>query len=1041
MKKHLLIFLLLVNCCASQVMAQTRTITGTVTSATDNLTIPGATVRIKGSTTAVSTDNNGKYSINATAGQVLVYSFIGNTTAERTVGDQSVIDVVLQTDVRSLQEVSITTGFGVKQEKRDLTSSVQVIKGSAVQATQRENFVTALAGRVAGANITSTSGQPGASASIVLRGITSIGASNQPLFVIDGIRVNNEALSQSALASNGDNRRQDFTNRIADINPDDIENITVLKGADAAAVYGSDAAGGAIVITTKKGTSGNGALTYDNNFSFAKAYRFPKVQSTFGPGSSGNLDPLVRTAFGPAYAPGTTTYDNLENIFQTGFTQQHNLALEGGSDKATYRISSEYRHTGGVLPVAYNDKISLRFAGSAKLSSKLSSSASFNYFNIDNRKLNKGNSGTYINALAWPTNDDVRNYLNPDGSRRTLLPPKLTNVVTDGTIDFDNPLWDAHKNISRDKTNRMVANVDLSFDAASWLNLRALVGVDFYTTNGNNLLSQYSSSYQNSPLNSFAATNGIATGGIIDNYNDNNLLTNGSLFATVKKTFGDFRTTFALGAEIFDNRDQINGFYGEKFLQPDFNTINNTTPTTQRNSSNFFETRRIGQIARLGIVYKDMITINATGRQDYSSRLSGTASNTFFYPSFGAGFIFTELPGLKDNKILSYGKLRFSYAGVGKDPYAPYKIKSSVIQQATTGGGFAYDVTGNNPNLRPEKDYQLDFGAELQFFQGRLGADISFYQYRATDQIFDPRISYASGYILEFVNGGEIRNRGIEAQLTGVPIKTTNFNWSTFVNFTLNRGKVINLGDLPEYYNSDTWIYANARASLFPGSSLTNIATYTYARNNKGQILVDPSSGLPISNNTFVTSGDRQPDFTIGFGNNFTYKSLNLSFLFDIRKGGDVFNGNELFLTRYGLSDRTLDRMQPHIIPGVLKDGNENSATPTVNTIQVTPYYQTTYYSSAVESDFVEHDINWIRLRDITLNYSLPKTLLARSKVFKTASVFVTATDLFLITNYSGADPDVNGNNSSTRGSGSAGFDYGTVATPRTISLGLRVKL
>jgi TonB-linked SusC/RagA family outer membrane protein len=1041
MKKHLLIFLLLVNCCASQVMAQTQTITGTVTSATDNLTIPGATVRIKGSTTAVSTDNNGKYSINATAGQVLVYSFIGNTTAERTVGDQSVIDVVLQTDVRSLQEVSITTGFGVKQEKRDLTSSVQVIKGSAVQATQRENFVTALAGRVAGANITSTSGQPGASASIVLRGITSIGASNQPLFVIDGIRVNNEALSQSALASNGDNRRQDFTNRIADINPDDIENITVLKGADAAAVYGSDAAGGAIVITTKKGTSGNGALTYDNNFSFARAYRFPKVQNVFGPGSSGNLDPLVRTAFGPAYAPGTTTYDNLENIFQTGFTQQHNLALEGGSDKATYRISSEYRHTGGVLPVAYNDKISLRFAGSAKLSSKLSSSASFNYFNIDNRKLNKGNSGTYINALAWPTNDDVRNYLNPDGSRRTLLPPKLTNIVTDGTIDFDNPLWDAHKNISRDKTNRMVANVDLSFDAASWLNLRALVGVDFYTTNGNNLLSQYSSSYQNSPLNSFAATNGIATGGVIDNYNDNNLLTNGSLFATVKKTFGDFRTTLALGAEIYDNRDQINGFYGEKFLQPDFNTINNTTPTTQRNSSNFFETRRIGQIARLGIVYKDMITINATGRQDYSSRLSGTASNTFFYPSFGAGFIFTELPGLKDNKILSYGKLRFSYAGVGKDPYAPYKIKSSVIQQATTGGGFAYDVTGNNPNLRPEKDYQLDFGAELQFFQGRLGADISFYQYRATDQIFDPRISYASGYILEFVNGGEIRNRGIEAQLTGVPIKTTNFNWSTFVNFTLNRGKVINLGDLPEYYNSDTWIYANARASLFPGSSLTNIATYTYARNNKGQILVDPSSGLPISNNTFVTSGDRQPDFTIGFGNNFTYKSLNLSFLFDIRKGGDVFNGNELFLTRYGLSDRTLDRMQPRIIPGVLKDGNENSATPTVNTIQVTPYYQTTYYSSAVESDFVEHDINWVRLRDITLNYSLPKTLLARSKVFKTASVFVTATDLFLITNYSGADPDVNGNNSSTRGSGSAGFDYGTVATPRTISLGLRVKL
>ncbi|WP_374948774.1 SusC/RagA family TonB-linked outer membrane protein [Mucilaginibacter sp.] len=1040
MKKTLLLFLLLVNCCAMQLLAQTRTVTGTVISADDNLALPGVTVKTKGGTAAVSTDVNGKYSINASVGQTLVFSFISSTTVERVVAAQGAINVTMQSSVRSLQE-AVVTGFGVKQSQRDLTSSAQVVKGSAVQATHRENFVTALQGRVAGATITSTSGQPGASASIVLRGITSIGASNQPLFVVDGIRVNNDALSQSALSSNGDNRRQDFTNRIADINPDDIENITVLKGADAAAVYGSDAAGGAIVITTKKGKSGNGAVTYDNNFSFSNAYRFPQIQNTFGPGASGFTTITDRRAFGPAYAPGTPTYDNVRNVFQTGFTQEHNLSLEGGDSVATYRISSEYRHTGGVLPVAYNDKISLRFSGSAKLSPKLTSSASFNYFNIDNRKLNKGNSGTYINALAWPTNDDVRVYLNPDGSRRTLLPASLANVVSDVTIDFDNPLFDANKNISRDKTNRIVGNIDLSYDPAKWINLRALVGVDYYTTLGNNLVSQYSSSYQNSPLNSFASTNGLFTGGIIDNYNDNNLLINGSFFATLKKNFGNFRTTLALGTEIFDNRDIINGQYGERFLQPDFNTINNTTPTTQRNSSNFFETRRIAQIARLSVVYNEMFTFNATGRNDYSSRLGGTNNTSYFYPSAGAGFIFTELPGLKDNNVLSYGKIRFSYAGVGKDPFSPYKIKSSVIQQATTGGGFAYDVTGNNPNLRPEKDYQMDIGADLQFFKGRLGMEFSLYQYRATDQIFDPRISYASGYVLELVNGGEIRNRGIEAQITGIPVKNANFNWNTFVNFTLNRGKVLNLGDLPEYYNSDTWLYANARASLFPGSSLTNIATYSYARNNAGQILVDPTSGLPISNSTFITTGDRQPKFTIGFGNSFTYKSLNLSFLLDIRKGGDVFNGNELFLTRYGLSARTTDRLQPRIIQGVLKDGNENSATPTVNTIQVTPYYQNTYYTSAIESDFVEHNINWLRMRDITLSYNVPQSVINRQKVFKGASIFATATEVFLITNYTGADPDVNGNNASTRGSGAAGFDYGTIASPRTVSIGLRVKL
>lgn len=1037
MRKTILIIFLLTCCWAVNTIAQTK-VTGKVTSSEDGYAMPGVSVKIKGTSIGTQTGADGTYTITANAGQVLTFSFIGTVPQERTVGSVTVINVQLKSDTKSLEEV-VVTGFNVKQDKRDLTSSTQTISGAVIAQTQRENLVNSLQGRIAGATVTSTSGVPGASSSIVLRGITSIGGSNQPLFVVDGIRVNNDAMSQSALASNGDNRREDFTNRIADINPDDIETLTVLKGADAAAVYGSDAAGGAIVITTKKGKSGAGTITYNDNFSFSSEYRFPKIQTVYGPGTAGYADPTTRLAYGPAYAPGTQTYNNLQNFFQTGFSQSHDLAFQGGNDEASYRISGEYRHTGGVIPVVYNNKLSLRFAGQAKLSPKLTSSATFNYFNIDNRKTNKGDGGTYINALSWPTNDDVRNYLNPDGTRRTLLP--ATTSTADASIDFDNPLWDVNNNISRDRTNRMIANFDLNYDAAKWLNFQGLFGVDYYTTQGNNLVSQYSNSYQNAISSSFQPASGISKGGIIDNYDDNNLLLNGSLFATLKHQFGDFRTTLALGAEIYDGKDITNGQYGEAFLQPDFNTINNTTPTTQRSTTSYAETRRIGEIARLSVVYKELLTLNATARNDYSSRLAGTTKDSYFYPSGGIGFNFTELPALKDNNVLSFGKIRFSYAGVGKDPFAPYKILSSVIQQSTTGGGYAYDVTGNNPSLKPEKDYQMELGTELQFFKGRLGAEINLYKYRATNQIFDPRISYASGYVLELVNGGEIQNKGIEIELNGTAVKGRDFSWKPLVNFFLNRGKVINLGDLPEYYNSDTWIYANARASIFPGSSLSNIASYSYARNNKGQILVDPSTGLPISNSTFITVGDRQPKFTLGFGNNFTYKSLSLSFLLDFRKGGDVFNGNELFLTRYGLSDRTLNRQTPIVIPGVLKDGNENSATPTTNTIQITPYYQNDYYKNAIESDFVEHNINTLRLRDITLSYTLPASLLAKQKVFKSAGVYVTATDLFLITNYTGADPEVNGTNSSTRGSGAAGFDYGTLATPRTISFGISVKL
>ncbi|HTE01967.1 MAG TPA: SusC/RagA family TonB-linked outer membrane protein [Mucilaginibacter sp.] len=1038
MKKSLFFFFLMLCCWTIQTMAQTVTITGKVTSAEDGNPLPGVTVKIKNTSIGKQTDANGSYTISATAGQVLVFTFLGTVSQEFTVGNQTTINVALKPDSKNLNEV-VVTGFGVRQEKRDLTSPVQTVSGAQIQQTQRENFVTALKGRVAGATVTGTSGNPGSSAAIVLRGINSIGGSNSPLFVVDGVRVSNDAIDQNSLTSQGDNRREDFTNRIADINPDDIESVTILKGADAAAVYGSSASGGAIVITTKKGHSGPGTVTYDNDFGFATAYRFPKIQNVFGVGTNGASSATVRTAFGPAYAPGTKTYNNLQDIMQTGHTVTNNVAIEGGSDIATYRLSASVRDATGVLPVAYNNKTSLRFSGTAKLSPKLSSSASFNYFNIDNHKLNKGNSGAYINALTWPTNDDVRNYLNPDGTRRTLLPPNTS--VADGSIDYDNPLWDAHNNISRDRTNRVVGTVDLSYDVTSWLNLRGLVGIDFAATSGNNFLSQFSSSYQNSADFNYGATSGISAGGIIDNYVDNNQQINGSLFATAKKTFGKFRTTFAVGAEAISNTDDITGSYGEKFIQPDFNSINNTLPTTQRTSEYIKKIRYLSGIARIGVVYNELLTLNATAREEYTSKLSGTVQDHYFYPSVGAGFIFTSLPGLKDNKILSYGKLRASYAEVGKDPAQPYKIFSTLLQQTTTGGGFAYDVTGNNPNLKPERDKEIDLGAEFQFFNGRLGADISYYQVIATNQIFNPRISYGSGYILEYLNGGEVKNHGLEISLTGTPVKTKSFSWDVLVNFTTAHGTVTNLGGLPEYYNSDTWLYDNVRSSIFPGSSTGNIAAYSYARNNAGQVLVDPSTGLPISNATFVTVGDRLPKFMIGFGNHFTYKNFDLNFLFDIRKGGDVFNGNELFLTRYGLSANTLNRMVPIVVPGVIKDGNENTSHPTLNTIQVTPYYQNTYYTNNVDADYIEHNINYIRLSDITLSYTFPQSLLARQKVFKSAGIFVTATNVFLITNYTGADPDVNGNNASTLGSGSAGFDYGALPEPRVISLGVRVKL
>jgi hypothetical protein len=434
--------------------------------------------------------------------------------------------------------------------------------------------------------------------------------------------------------------------------------------------------------------------------------------------------------------------------------------------------------------------------------------------------------------------------------------------------------------------------------------------------------------------------------------------------------------------------------------------------------------------------------------------------------------VFTELEALQNNSIISFGKLRASYAEVGKSA-SPYKTKPQLAGAATTGGGFSYGVFGAAPELKPERAEGYEVGAEVKFLNGRAGLDLAVYKNDRTNQISSQRLSYGTGFVLALFNGGDISVRGVELQLTGSPVKTNDFQWTVMLNFSKSKSKVIELpADVREYYNSDTWVYANARGSAFPEDlqsyypaanypnynwkylqrglgSGTAIGGLTYERNRNGDILISPTTGLPVKTTDFLPIGDRNPDFMIGFTNTFTYKNLSVSFLLDIRKGGDIFNGNEMYMFNRGISTKTMDRETPYVFKGVLKDGLENSDNPTTNTIQVIPYTLgstfygngTTTWGAFAEEDYVERDINWVRLRDITISYTLPTKFLSATRALKSASVFVTATDLFLITNYTGADPSVNGTTAATAGSGAFGFDFGSLSAPRTISAGIRVGL
>lgn len=1064
-----------------QAFSQGRTISGKILSSKDNAPLPGVNIVIKGTNQGAVTDANGQFTLAADDNAVLVISQIGMETQEVTIGSRSTIDVSLVESTAVLEEV-VVTALGISQEKRGLGYATQTVSGQEIIQTQRPNFINSLQGRVAGLAVTTTSGVPGASTSLTLRGVGSITGSNQPLIVVDGLPIDNTVFNQHTLVSDNDNRNNDYINRAADINPNDIESITVLKGPEAAALYGQGGASGAIIITTKRGTPGKVKITYDNNFGFQKLYRFPEIQKVYGRGDFGYNSPTVEEIyfFGPKYADGTKFYDNTDNFFKTGTTQTHNFVVEGGSDAITNRFAVNYYTADGVVPESKYDKFSARLTSSSKFANKLDVTTTLNYVWSKTNKPTRGTHGFLMGVMTWPTDDYMEAYLDDFGRRRRLMPDVYS---TAGTNVFypepNNPYFNVLKNKNTDETNRVIGNISMSYDATKWLNVTGRLAADIYATQGN---------YFTHPEGIFVSaavpnlnvwginqgtnvTGGPIPGGAIENYDENSRLLNGMLLATFKKDIGKFKSSLMLGTSFDDKYYDVNSTFGRNLQLKDFNSMNNTDPATRNAKTTITRQRLVSVLGNLNVSYDDLVYLTVTGRNDWSSTLP-IESNSFFYPSFALSFVFTELDVLENNDILSFGKLRASYAEVGKSA-SPYKTKPQLAGATTTGGGFSYGVFGAAASLVPERAEGYEIGTELKFFNGRAGLDLAVYRNDRTNQISSQRLSYGTGFVIALLNGGDISVRGVEIQLSGSPIKTTDFEWNVLFNFSKSKSKVLELpADVREYYNSDTWMYANARGSAFPSDlqsyypaasypyynwnylqrglgSGTGIGGFTYERNSNGDILINPSNGLPIKTADFLPIGDRNPDFMIGLTNSFTYKNFSLSFLLDIRKGGDIFNGNEMFLFNRGLSTRSLNREQPYVFEGVLKDGLENSATPTKNTVQVIPYTLgssfygngTSTWGAFAESDYVERDINWLRLRDVTISYTLPSKALGVTKVIKSASVFVTATDLFLITNYTGADPSVNGTTAATAGSGAFGFDFGSLSAPRTISTGIRIGL
>ncbi len=1021
MKTRVLTVLLGVFLLAVPAAAQQKTVSGKVTD-DQNTPLTGVSVRIRGTTIGTQTNSAGTYSIRVSVGQILQYRLIGTTAVERTVGDANVIDVQLRRVPTSLDAV-VVTALGQTTEQRALGTAQQTVTGADIAGTQRENFINALQGRVAGVQVISTSGTPGASSSITIRGVSSISSSNQPLMIIDGLPMDNKTLNTGVLASDApgsatafSNRGVDFTNRSADLNPEDIETLTVLKGPEAAALYGIDAANGAIIITTKRGRSGTGGLEYSNSFRVENVRAKPDLQRAFGPTVDGSTIGSFEY-FGRPYAANTTFYDNIDGFFETGVTQKHNLSFNGASldNKMSYRIASAFTKQKGVVPNSTYDRINLTGASLAQVTNWLKADLSMAYTYSNNDQPYKGAGGPFLGLMLWPQTDNASDYLTPAGVRR-----RITNLSIAGEVD--NPYFNVAKNAINAKTNRVLVNAALTYTKFTWGDISTRLGADTYT-NQNLLLRHPESAY------------GFSNNGIIDqadnitrNINSQTLLNVRSHALTKKlSAYG------TLGGAIQDNKSTTDAAVGKDFLDPNFVSVNNANLRSSRQS---IEQRRLlSAFGSLTFDWNKYLYVTVTGRNDWTSTIP-TPRNSFFYPGINTSLILTDaFPGL--HKFMNSAKLRAGYAEVGRDA-RPYAYRPSLEYKTTAYGGYGYGFTGPNINLSPEFARSYEVGVEMSWLDDRLGLDATVYRKQTKDQIVnDIRGSYATGFVLFNLNGAETRNQGLEITARATPMQRGSFTWDISTNFESSRGKTLALPNaLPESYVSDTWLYGNIRNGTAAGLATTSLTGQFYLRNSTGKILIDPSSGLPLRNANFVDAGyDRQPDYTIGVQNGFKFRNFKIDALIDFRKGGDVFNATDHFLTSRGLASSTLDRNTPRVVQGVLRDGKENTSTPTINTITITPAIQTGYYTGMSEELFIEKDINWFRIRDVTLSYNLP------ARFARAASVFITGTDLLLITNYTGLDPISNGTSASVGGSGGVGIDYGNFPIPRGLNFGLRLGL
>lgn len=1028
--------------------AQERRITGTVVSQ-DDTPIAGASVIIKGKKTGTQTDPNGKFTISALSSDALVVSAVGHTPQEIKVGNSSSLSITLQSAKNELNEV-VVTALGIKKERKALGYPITELDANELMKNKNTNVINSLAGKVPGVNITQFSGSAGAGASITLRGGTSTseGRQNQPLFVVDGIIYDNSTTVTGNTGTDGLSRSNTtYSDRVMDINPEDIESLSVLKGAAAAALYGSRAADGVVLITTKKGAEGRTVVDVSSKISTSWANKLPEVQTEFGPGSYSPNGVLntdgVYNSWGLKIPSDSTIYDNIGNFFRHGVIYDNNVNVSGGSKNGSFFLSgSNFKQT-GIVPGTGYGKTTFRFNGEQKYGGlTLNANAAYSVANTDRTLTTAGLWGSGVGSMqalyGWPTTYNIKHYINPDGTQYRIYAG--TVALED---DIDNPYWIINEDNLTSKTNRFTGGINGNMKITNWWDITGRLGYDQYTTNDYTYIAPGSALaplYQNGRLSKDMVNYTYITTTVMTNFH---------------KKFGDFDSHLLLGTTSEDFNTKNQNLWGYTFSTPGTVSFNNMENTNKFFTDGTTRRRLVGAYGEVGVSYKDLVYLTATGRNDWSSTLP-IENRSYFYSSLSGSFIFSQL--LHPSNFLTFGKLRASWARVGKDanPYATNTYENPPISIGSfIGVGNQY--YSGNPTLIPEIQNSWEVGGEFRFLNDRIGLDYTYYHNETENQIGQPRLAQSGGFIFSTLNSGSVINNGMEIALTGKVVSQRDFSWNATLNFSYNKGRLgAFIPGVSYFYPTDAQFGTIKAASIPNGGFFAGMTGQSYLRavdaNGKaipnGSYQIDVKTGLYKMDPSVLVVGNREPNYIGGFENTFRYKRLTLSFLLDIRVGGDVFNGTEYAMVLNGLSKKTLlnDRQSVALTGVSSVSGADTTVTYNAGqsyTIAGTTYSGTNmiqqYWSNyAANSYNFITSVNWMKLRSLSLTYDFT-SMLKNQKAIKGLSATAVGTNLFTWTNYKGMDPEVSAAGG-TGGSGSTGIDYLGVPAVASFTFGVNIK-